>query len=117
MNSSYSHKHDNTSLVNEFVSTFDLSPTVVIRAPGRVNLIGEHTDYNGYPVLPVSIPFTITVAASPRTDRIIHMKLSFVTQEQASGPSGLSASLPSNLKIKQRVESLTLEIEISTTHY
>ncbi len=44
------------------------SPVQVFRAPGRVNLIGEHTDYNGLPVMPVAIGRDILCAASPRQD-------------------------------------------------
>ena len=40
----------------------------LIRAPGRVNLIGEHTDYNGYPVLPMAIEREILVAWAPAKD-------------------------------------------------
>jgi len=54
-----------------FERRFGKKPAVLVAAPGRVNLIGEHTDYNGYPVLPISIPFTINVAASPRTDSTV----------------------------------------------
>jgi N-acetylgalactosamine kinase len=39
----------------EFVQRWGAKPALVIRAPGRVNLIGEHTDYNGLPVMPFAI--------------------------------------------------------------
>jgi N-acetylgalactosamine kinase len=56
------------TLIKEFRERFGGDPNVLISAPGRVNLIGEHTDYNGFPVLPVSIPFAIRAAASARPD-------------------------------------------------
>src|SRR5262245_6869651 len=40
-------------------------------APGRVNLIGEHTDYNDGFVLPMAIDRHVVVAFAPRTDRIV----------------------------------------------
>ena len=43
----------------------------VVRAPGRVNLIGEHIDYHGLPVLPMALQRTITITFRPRRDRII----------------------------------------------
>ena len=43
-------------------------PTAVWRAPGRVNLIGEHTDYNDGLVLPIALPNRIVVTASQRND-------------------------------------------------
>src|SRR5919107_877344 len=46
-----------------FTSSFATRPTVASSAPGRVNLIGEHTDYNGGPVLPVAIERRTAVAA------------------------------------------------------
>jgi galactokinase len=54
--------------IERFESEFGLSPKV-FAAPGRVNLIGEHTDYNDGFVLPCAIGFTTRVAIAPRTDR------------------------------------------------
>ena len=56
-----------------FTQKFGRPPTVTARAPGRVNLIGEHTDYTGGYVLPVAIPQTTRVALAPREDRIVRM--------------------------------------------
>ena len=40
-----------------FVGAFDATPDILVQAPGRVNLIGEHTDYNDGFVLPCAIDF------------------------------------------------------------
>lgn len=57
--------------IQGFRREYGHNPDFCIRAPGRVNLIGEHTDYNGFPVLPVSIPFFTWASVSPREDRKI----------------------------------------------
>jgi galactokinase len=46
---------------------------VVARAPGRVNLIGDHTDYNDGFVLPMALPFETIISATPRTDNEVHL--------------------------------------------
>ncbi len=44
-------------------------PLWAIRAPGRVNLIGEHTDYSGLPVLPIAIDRSTMIVVAPHTGR------------------------------------------------
>src|SRR2546428_24042 len=48
-----------------FRATFGVRPSAAASAPGRVNLIGEHTDYNGGPVLPFALRVRTTVVAGP----------------------------------------------------
>lgn len=59
-------------LKERFVRTFNEDPEL-FRAPGRVNIIGEHTDYNDGLVLPFPIKQAIYFAASTRTDRQLHI--------------------------------------------
>lgn len=60
-------------LTERFTRLFAASPRVY-RAPGRVNLIGEHTDYTGGFVMPAAVGFFTWVAVSPRHDRklVVH---------------------------------------------
>jgi galactokinase len=55
----------------QFRSWTGAEPAEVWTAPGRVNLIGEHTDYNGGFVLPIAIDRFTTVAARPREDGVL----------------------------------------------
>ncbi len=52
-----------------FKTKFGIPPACVSSAPGRVNLIGEHTDYNNGYVFPIAINRQTVIAASPRSDR------------------------------------------------
>src|SRR5262245_53866743 len=58
------------SICAQFIELYGSRPRV-FSAPGRVNLIGEHTDYNDGFVLPMAIDRRTFVAASPRDDRTI----------------------------------------------
>jgi galactokinase len=67
----------------------------VYRAPGRVNLIGEHTDYNDGFVMPIALDRSTWVAAAPRRDRTIVVRSEDLGDEQtidldscAGGPTG-----------------------------
>ena len=54
-----------------FETRFGSSPTHLIRAPGRVNLIGEHTDYSGGFVMPLALEQAHWIAARPREDQTV----------------------------------------------
>jgi galactokinase len=56
-----------------FVSTFDYQPDLVGRAPGRVNLMGEHTDYNRGLCLPIALPHATYAAVGRRTDDLVRI--------------------------------------------
>ena len=58
-----------TKVLRAFSEHFRGAPAVVARAPGRVNLIGDHTDYNDGFVLPMAIDRATWIAARPRQDR------------------------------------------------
>jgi len=68
------------SLKDKFAEVHNLPPSGLVRAPGRVNLIGEHTDYNDGFVLPIAIEKQTLAAFAPRADS----KVSF-TSLQAEG--------------------------------
>ena len=61
------------AVLQTFAERFGSQPTLLARAPGRVNLIGEHTDYNDGFVLPAAIDRAIYVAARPHSDRTVHL--------------------------------------------
>ncbi|MCG3207509.1 MAG: Galactokinase [Anaerolineae bacterium] len=54
-----------------FQKHFGAQPADCFRAPGRVNLIGEHTDYNDGFVLPAAIDYQTVIAAEPRDDGVV----------------------------------------------
>jgi galactokinase len=66
---------------HDFFALFGRNPQVIASAHGRVNLIGEHTDYNDGYVLPTAIPQRTTVALALRADRSVR-----VASAQVDGP-------------------------------
>jgi galactokinase len=65
---------------------------VVVRSPGRVNLIGEHTDYNEGFVLPAAVDKGIVFAVSPRTDRMVRFVASDLNDEFSAALAAIQRS-------------------------
>lgn len=60
-------------IIKSFVLQYGNEPEVIVRAPGRINLIGEHTDYNNGFVLPAAINRNIFLGFSKRGDNEVHL--------------------------------------------
>jgi galactokinase len=82
-----------------FERAFGRTPTALVQAPGRVNLIGEHTDYNDGFVLPCALPFHTAIALARRSDAQVHV----IAADQGAAQDQFSVA-PS------------ADIERSTTH-
>ncbi len=54
-----------------FKEMYNCSPSHRVRVPGRVNLIGEHIDYNGLPVFPMALQRAVRIVFRPRNDRMV----------------------------------------------
>ncbi|KAF5359765.1 hypothetical protein D9756_003587 [Leucocoprinus leucothites] len=67
LGSSLNHAERWDALTREFTQRFGRPPAYIARAPGRVNLIGEHIDYALFGVLPAAIERDILIACAPRT--------------------------------------------------
>ena len=63
------HRVSRATVADAFAARYGEAPALVARAPGRVNLIGEHTDYNDGFVLPMAIDRAAWLAFRPRDDR------------------------------------------------
>lgn len=86
-----------SSAAEIFTSAFGIAPTGFSRGPGRANLIGEHTDYNGGFVLPFAIDRSVVAAFAPRDDRTIRLATDFepgvvvASLDDLTGHSGWAA--------------------------
>ena len=66
-----------------FEEVFRMAPTVASQAPGRVNLLGEHTDYTGGFVLPIGIRQTTSVEIAPSFDKVFHVYSANLDERQS----------------------------------
>jgi galactokinase len=85
--------------VAAFRTVHGTAPAGVWSAPGRVNLIGEHTDYNDGFVLPFALPHRLAAAAAPREDGILSVAtLGDDGQLQRSGELKIADLLPRSVE-------------------
>jgi len=115
----YDNKDDHTrirNLILKFKQKFGEEPGFLVRAPGRVNLIGEHVDYCGFPVLPIAIQQDVVIAgrADP-SDRVLTVSSSNdsfqeyscnIRDVQVTEVKWYSYVLAGYLGIAQRINSL-----------
>lgn len=66
-------QRDLHELITTFETQFGTTPTDMFFSPGRVNLIGEHTDYNGGHVLPITLMLGTYGVARRRDDRLVRL--------------------------------------------
>ncbi len=86
-------------ILQEFISRFGGDP-LIVKSPGRINIIGEHTDYNNGFVLPAAIDKAAYIAMSLRDDNEIHL-----------------VALDLNESFSTRVEDLKPTTDLSWTNY
>jgi galactokinase len=91
-----------TDLSSTFIQHFHCPPSLIARAPGRVNLLGEHVDYNDGIVLPAAIDREVTFLAAPTADRTVTLvaldlneRTSFSLDDLEARQDLEGASLPS----------------------
>ena len=81
------------SLVVAFEERYGRKPDFLARAPGRVNIIGEHIDYSGYAVLPMAVEQDVAVACSLNDQRLLRLANTREEYSQHSQSTRESASI------------------------
>lgn len=86
---------DLVALERAFSETYEAQPRL-FAAPGRVNLIGEHTDYNDGFVLPIAVDRVTVVAATPRPDRHVRVRSLDLEKENSFDLDSKQATMPAS---------------------
>ncbi len=111
-------KMNKQDLIKEFISIFGGSDEDVriFTSPGRVNLIGEHTDYNGGFVFPAALTIGATIAVRKRDDKILRMKatdLDGIVEANLETPDEYKDLFWGNYQVGVAVELMKDGIEVS----
>ncbi len=96
-----------------FHSIFKSPPDFIVRAPGRVNLIGEHTDYNDGFVLPMAIDRAVWIALRPRADRRI---LVHSLDLNLSADFGLDSIARGETRWAEYIKGVAHELQLANYH-
>jgi galactokinase len=111
------------ALSEGFKKTFGAPPEIIVSAPGRVNLIGEHTDYNDGYVLPIAINREILIAASPTSTQSVNVysadfdksssfSLDNITHDEVNGWSNYIRGVADTLiKRRCRIQGANMAIQ------
>src|SRR5512143_3789682 len=87
-------------LARDFRSAFGRSPDVIIRSPGRGNLIGEHTDYSLLPVLPIAIDRkTLVAVAATDSGTVVARSRVFPGEARIERGAGLARAAGANAAV------------------
>lgn len=96
-----------------FHSIFRSPPDFIVRAPGRVNLIGEHTDYNEGFVLPMAIDRAVWIALRPRADRRV---LVYSLDLNLSADFGLDSLARGENRWEEYIKGVAHELQLAHYH-
>ena len=94
-----------------FTRCYGTAPELLVRAPGRVNLIGEHTDYNDGFVLPIAIDRSVLLAASVRSDSTVRLRATDFGQQVAFSLEGIERDARHRWSNYQRGVAVVLQEE------
>lgn len=68
-------------ILHEFEKKFQIVPQWYVQAPGRVNLLGEHVDYNDGPVLPIALDLSVRMAAAQKNENTLRLIAADLNEE------------------------------------
>jgi galactokinase len=106
-----------TAVQTFFAETFGVAPTLLARAPGRIEFIGNHTDYNGGEVIGLAINRYVWATATPRSDgrlRMASTSASAIIEVSVADPlqplSGAAAWANYPLGVLQQLQGIGLQL-------
>ncbi|HOV31892.1 MAG TPA: galactokinase [Candidatus Hydrogenedens sp.] len=73
------------NIEKQFRLCFKIEPEIIVKAPGRVNIIGEHTDYNHGYVLPMALEQGIYIAGRKRNDSLLNFYATNMNRQSITG--------------------------------